>query len=223
MKTNILIKFLKLLDVEIIKIRERTLLIKGKKELKKENPADEEAAKFSSDAYPDFELADKENRVKDESKKYSLIDSKGKKLAENQSEKPFSLVVLDSFVTPKEKADFASKLGKVLSLDDGQENPEILGKINYLLDIIPSSKLKRSPNWKNTDFIPKPKNKKTEKKNTNKKKTLNTICIVFPFFLILPSYFLVSPKILFTRVVFPLPLSPTIPRICPFSNCNETS
>ena len=86
-----------------------------------------------------------------------------KKLAENQSEKPFSLVVLDSFVTPKEKADFASKLGKVLSLDDGQENPEILGKINYLLDIIPSSKLKRSPNWKNTDFIPKPKNKKTEK------------------------------------------------------------
>ena len=86
-----------------------------------------------------------------------------KKLAENQNEKPFSLVVLDSFVTPKEKADFASKLGKVLSLDDGQENPEILGKINYLLDIIPSSKLKRSPNWKNTDFIPKPKNKKTEK------------------------------------------------------------
>ena len=64
---------------------------------------------------------------------------------------------------PKEKADFASQLGKVLSLDDGQENPEILGKINYLLDIIPSSKLKRSPNWKNTDFIPKPKNKKTEK------------------------------------------------------------
>ena len=45
------------------------------KELKKENPADEEAAKFSSDAYPDFELADKENRVKDESKKYSLVDS----------------------------------------------------------------------------------------------------------------------------------------------------
>jgi len=86
-----------------------------------------------------------------------------KKLAENQNEKPFSLVVLDSFVTPKEKADFASKLGKVLSLDDGQENPEILGKINYLLDIIPSSKLKRSPNWKNSDFIPKPKNKKTEK------------------------------------------------------------
>ena len=86
-----------------------------------------------------------------------------KKLAENQNEKPFSLVVLDSFVTPKEKADFASKLGKVLSLDDGQENPEILGKINYLLDIIPSSKLRRSPNWKNSDFIPKPKNKKTEK------------------------------------------------------------
>ena len=45
------------------------------KELKKENPADEEAAKFSSDAYPDFELAYKENRVKDESKKYSLVDS----------------------------------------------------------------------------------------------------------------------------------------------------
>ena len=45
------------------------------KELKKENPADEEAAKFSAEAYPDFELADKENRVKDESKKYSLIDS----------------------------------------------------------------------------------------------------------------------------------------------------
>lgn len=46
-----------------------------KKDLKKENPADEEAAKFSSDAYPDFELAYKENRVKDESKKYSLVDS----------------------------------------------------------------------------------------------------------------------------------------------------
>ena len=45
------------------------------KELKKGNPADEEAAKFSSDAYPDFELAYKENRVKDESKKYSLVDS----------------------------------------------------------------------------------------------------------------------------------------------------
>ena len=86
-----------------------------------------------------------------------------KKLAENQSEKPFSLVILDSFVTSKEKADFASKLGKVLSLDDGQENLEILSKINFLLDIIPSSKLKRNPNWKNTDFIPKPQNKKTEK------------------------------------------------------------
>ena len=46
-----------------------------KKDLKKENPADEEAAKFSSDSYPDFELAYKENRVKDESKKYSLVDS----------------------------------------------------------------------------------------------------------------------------------------------------
>ncbi|MBE6845790.1 MAG: MFS transporter [Ruminococcus sp.] len=45
------------------------------KELKKENPADEEAAKFSSEAYPDFELADKENRTKDESKKYTLLDS----------------------------------------------------------------------------------------------------------------------------------------------------
>ena len=45
------------------------------KELKKENPADEEAAKFSSEAYPDFELADKESRTKDESKKYTLLDS----------------------------------------------------------------------------------------------------------------------------------------------------
>lgn len=42
-------------------------------ELKKENHADEEAAKFSSDAYPNFELADKENRTKDESEKYSLL------------------------------------------------------------------------------------------------------------------------------------------------------
>ena len=43
------------------------------KELKKENPADEEAAKFSSEAYPDFELADKESRTKDESKKYYIL------------------------------------------------------------------------------------------------------------------------------------------------------
>ena len=45
----------------------------------------------------------------------------------------------------KENADFASKLGKVLSLDDGQENPEILDKINYLLDIIPSFDLSIKP------------------------------------------------------------------------------
>ena len=45
------------------------------KELEKENPADEEAAKFSSEAFPDLELADKDNRTKDESKKYSLIDA----------------------------------------------------------------------------------------------------------------------------------------------------
>lgn len=43
------------------------------KELEKENPADEEAAKFSSEAYPDLEIADKENRTADESKKYSLL------------------------------------------------------------------------------------------------------------------------------------------------------
>lgn len=43
------------------------------KELEKENPADEEAAKFSSEAFPDLELANKDNRTKDESKKYSLI------------------------------------------------------------------------------------------------------------------------------------------------------
>ena len=43
------------------------------KELAKENPADEEAAKFSSEAYPDLEIADKENRTADESKKYSLL------------------------------------------------------------------------------------------------------------------------------------------------------
>lgn len=45
------------------------------KELAKENPADEEAAKFSADAYPDLELADKEHRAKDESQKYSLISA----------------------------------------------------------------------------------------------------------------------------------------------------
>ena len=45
------------------------------KELEKENPADEEAAKFSSEAFPDLELADKDNRTKDESKKYTLIDA----------------------------------------------------------------------------------------------------------------------------------------------------
>ncbi|MBQ8688189.1 MAG: MFS transporter [Ruminococcus sp.] len=41
-------------------------------ELEKENSADTDAAKFSADAYPDFELADKENRTEDESRKYSL-------------------------------------------------------------------------------------------------------------------------------------------------------
>ena len=45
------------------------------KELEKENPADEEAAKFSAEAFPDLELADKDNRTKDESKKYTLIDA----------------------------------------------------------------------------------------------------------------------------------------------------
>lgn len=45
------------------------------KELEKENPADEEAAKFSSEAFPDLELADKDSRTKDESKKYTLIDA----------------------------------------------------------------------------------------------------------------------------------------------------
>ncbi len=44
-------------------------------ELENENHADEEAAKFSADAYPDFELADKEHRTEDESKKYRLIDA----------------------------------------------------------------------------------------------------------------------------------------------------
>jgi len=45
------------------------------KELAKENPADEEAAKFSADAYPDLELADKEHRAEDESQKYSLLSA----------------------------------------------------------------------------------------------------------------------------------------------------
>lgn len=45
------------------------------KELEKENSADTEAAKFSADAYPDFELADKAHRKEDESKKYSLLDA----------------------------------------------------------------------------------------------------------------------------------------------------
>lgn len=50
-------------------------------ELAGENPADEEAARFSSDAYPDFELADKEHRSRDESGKYTLLDAVGLLLA----------------------------------------------------------------------------------------------------------------------------------------------
>ncbi len=85
-----------------------------------------------------------------------------KKLYINENKKPFSLVILDSFVTSKEKTEIAKNLGKILSLDDGQENPKILDNIEYLLDIIPSSKLKRKPNFKDSGFIPKPKNKKNK-------------------------------------------------------------
>ena len=85
-----------------------------------------------------------------------------KKLYINENKKPFSLVILDSFVTSKEKSEIAKNLGKVLSLDDGQENPKILDNIEYLLDIIPSSKLKRKPNFKDSGFIPKPRNKKNK-------------------------------------------------------------
>ena len=84
------------------------------------------------------------------------------KLAENQENPPFSLVILDSFRTSKKTVEIAEKLGKILTLDDGTENPKILDKINYLLDVIPSCKLKRNPNFKNSNFIPLPKNKKNQ-------------------------------------------------------------
>lgn len=85
------------------------------------------------------------------------------KLGKNQEEKPFSLVVLDSFISSIDDINAVEKLGKILSLDDGQENKKTLNKINYLLDIIPSSKLKRKGNLINSNFIPKPKNIKKEK------------------------------------------------------------
>ena len=44
-------------------------------ELEGEDPADEEAAKFSSEAYPDLEIADKKKRGKDTGKGISLIES----------------------------------------------------------------------------------------------------------------------------------------------------
>lgn len=44
-------------------------------EIEQENHTDEEAAKFSSEAYPDLEITDKEDRTEDESQKYSLISA----------------------------------------------------------------------------------------------------------------------------------------------------
>lgn len=82
------------------------------------------------------------------------------KFSKDCTELPFSLVVLDSFVSSQQTLALAKKLGSVLALDEGNCSRFATDQIDYLLDIIPSKKLNRSFNYKNSDFISLPKNKK---------------------------------------------------------------
>ncbi len=90
-------------------------------------------------------------------------------LPENEK---YSLIVCDSFISDSLFLKKLSELGPVCSLDDGTEDAYF---IEYLLDIIPSSILKRKSNFKNPLFIDLPEKRKTEKFSGAVKKILVSV------------------------------------------------
>ncbi len=76
----------------------------------------------------------------------------------------WQLVVTDLFSMTKEEAAAVSKLGPVVSIDEGSSFHE---SSDYLIDCIPSYKIKRHANIASPAFIPMPKNRRT--KNAEKK------------------------------------------------------
>lgn len=68
----------------------------------------------------------------------------------------YSLIVSDYFSLDKGLAQKLSCAGPILAIDEGSSNTTYC---DYLLDIIPSHKLGRVPNLRNSHFIPLPKNR----------------------------------------------------------------
>ncbi|MBR5866844.1 MAG: NTP transferase domain-containing protein, partial [Spirochaetaceae bacterium] len=69
----------------------------------------------------------------------------------------YDLVLTDMFSMQKDFVKKLSNIGPVASIDEGSQ---FTAYCDYLLDIIPSVKLNRLPNARNTGFIPLPKNRK---------------------------------------------------------------
>lgn len=69
----------------------------------------------------------------------------------------YSLIVTDYFSLDKGLAQKLSSAGPILAIDEGSSHTSYC---DYLLDIIPSYKLGRAPNLRNSRFIPLPKNRR---------------------------------------------------------------
>ncbi len=69
----------------------------------------------------------------------------------------YSLIVSDFFSLDKGLAQKLSCAGPILAIDEGSSNTSYC---DYLLDIIPSYKLGRAPNLRNSHFIPLPRNRR---------------------------------------------------------------
>ena len=80
-------------------------------------------------------------------------------VASKNEVRPFySLIVVDVFALSESLASELWNLAPVVALDEGSAFTDYC---DYLLDIIPSAVLERRANYKNSSFIPLPKNRKT--------------------------------------------------------------
>lgn len=75
-----------------------------------------------------------------------------------EEKKEYSLIVTDYFMLNKELAERLSSLAPVVSIDEGSEWSSCC---DYLLDIIPSPQLLRTPNYRNSNLIPLPHKRRT--------------------------------------------------------------
>lgn len=81
--------------------------------------------------------------------------SKDQIIKDDFPEEFFSLIVLDNFKTSKIEIEFFSKFAKVVCIDDGAKK-NILEKIVYSLNVIPSDINPSLINYSNYDFLPLP-------------------------------------------------------------------